>query len=96
VLEAATVKWVVIAGALLALYPLHRLALWMELRGWLYYVHKKPRLDSLGTAFLELQRMAQPEKQYLIEARQKQPTAQEDQGGPEKAGKGGAQTNSGL
>ena len=34
--------WIAAVSALVALYGLHRLALWLEARGWLYYIHKKP------------------------------------------------------
>ena len=38
-----TLLWVMLVPAgLAALYGLHRLGLWMEQRGWLYYWHKKP------------------------------------------------------
>jgi hypothetical protein len=43
-----------ILGAPAALYALHRLALWLESRGWLYYVHTSRRSRiwlSLAAAF---------------------------------------------
>lgn len=79
-------KWLVILGVLAGLYGLHRLCLWLQERGWLYHVHKKPSLVSLGRVALELQQMTQPEKRYLLEVRQKQQVERDDRGGPDKAG----------
>ena len=79
-------KWLIGAAILAGLYGLHRLALWLEKKGWLYYLHKKPSLDSLGIAALELQRMAEPGKRYVLEARQQEKVQEEDEGGPKEAG----------
>ena len=38
-----TVQWgLIVVGGLGAVYGLHRLGLWLEKRGWLFYKHKKP------------------------------------------------------
>lgn len=51
-----------------ALYALHRLALWMEGRGWIYY--KTSGSSSTKTnAFLSLQALIEPSKQYVVEER---------------------------
>jgi hypothetical protein len=76
---------VVIGSVPTGMYVLHRLALWAEERGWIYYLKKKARPDTLGNAFLELQSMVQPEKKYAIEARQEK-AEREDQCGPDAAG----------
>lgn len=56
-----TVKWsqhmktaLFVGGLLAVLCVLHLLASWMEQRGWIYYIHRKPNPTSLGTALLEL------------------------------------------
>ena len=36
-------------------YVLHRVALWAEGRGWVYYLNSKPSNSALGNAFLEIQ-----------------------------------------
>ena len=41
----------VVVGAVSALYGLHRTALWMERRGWLYYKHRK-RPPGVGLGLL--------------------------------------------
>ena len=44
------VGWMlIIALGLGALYGLHRLGLWMEERGYIYYLHKKPKGSALGS-----------------------------------------------
>ncbi len=48
------------------LYLLHRLALWVEQRGWIYY-RRSGRASSVGSAFLETQAMLEPEKRHLAE-----------------------------
>ena len=51
--------WLTLAGVLLGLYALHRLALWAEQRGWIFYMKKKPSTTALGSAFLEIRQLAQ-------------------------------------
>jgi hypothetical protein len=52
--------WGIGAIALLAgLYGLHRLALWLEDRGLLYYLRRKPK-GGIGPAFLAMQRAVEP------------------------------------
>lgn len=46
---------------------LHALALWMERRGWIYYKHNKPSSSHLGTAFLEVQSILEPNKKHIIQ-----------------------------
>jgi hypothetical protein len=89
-------KWLFIAGLLVALYGLHRLALWLEKKGWIYYMNKKASLNSLGTALLELQQMAQPEKGHLLEAKRKRQVQQECQGDPKEPGEDHSKNDSDL
>ena len=50
----------------LMLYGLHRLGLWMEEQGYIYYWHKKPT-GSAGGSFVALQRMIEPRAEYVIQ-----------------------------
>jgi len=58
--------WMMVGGMLVvalglgALYGLHRLGLWMEECGCIYYLHKKPKV-----AF---QRAIEPRAEYVIQA----------------------------
>ena len=63
------------------LYGLHRLALWMESRGWIFYMKTRASSGALGSAFLEIQSIAQPEKKYVLEIRQDQRAERDDEGG---------------
>ena len=58
---------------------LHRLALWLEERGHLYYLHKKPRSGAAG-CFVALQRAIEPQIQHVIHVSQKH-TLHREQGG---------------
>ena len=61
---------------------LHRLALWMESRGWIFYLKTRASSGALGSAFLEIQSIAQPEKKYVLEMRQDERAERDDEGGP--------------
>ena len=56
------------AGILGALYVLHLLALWAEERGWIYYRRRKADPASVGSAFLELHQMVEPDKKHVRKA----------------------------
>lgn len=60
-------KWLVIAGAVVAfLFALHRLALWADKRGWVYYKTKpKFRGSSLGL----LESVYNPAMEHVVEER---------------------------
>lgn len=63
------------------LFGLHRLALWMESRGWIFYMKTRASSGALGSAFLEIQRIAQPEKKYVLEMKQDERAQRNDDGG---------------
>ena len=75
-----------VLAAAAVLYGLHRLALWAEDRGWIYYLRRKPTTSSLGNAFLEVQSLIEPEKKQLAEARKAESVEEDDQGDPPEAG----------
>jgi putative acetyltransferase len=64
------------------LYALHRVALWAEGRGWVYYLNSKPSSSTLGNAFLEIQSMIEPQKRPLVEARKEEAVEEDEQGEP--------------
>ncbi len=75
---------------LAALYLLHRLARWMEDRGWIYYTRKKPDPASLGSAFLELHQIVQPDKKHLLTVKRESRVEQKGEADPKEPGRKGA------
>jgi len=74
------------------IYLLHRLALWAESRGFIYYLHSRPSRSALGNAFLEAQSLVEPGKRLLLEARREEPRDDAESGEPpEPAGEHGEQ-----
>jgi hypothetical protein len=58
----------------------------MERKGWIYYKHNKPSRSRLGTAFLEIQAMLEPDKKHIIEIKKdlKRDDAETGKGNPPK------------
>jgi len=54
------------AGGLGGLYALHRLSLWAEERGYIYYLHKKPS-SSAASCFVALQQVIEPKVEHVIQ-----------------------------
>lgn len=71
----------IIAG-LASLYALHRLALFMEQRGWIYYRHKRGSSGALGTAFLEVQALLEPANRHVLEIRRDEASEGDETAGP--------------
>jgi hypothetical protein len=59
----------IIVGGPLALYGLHRLCLWLEDRGWLYYKHKKPS-SSPASCFVALQQVLEPPIHHVLQVKE--------------------------
>ena len=57
---------ILVIGGPLVLYGLHRLGLWMEEQGYIYYWHKKPKGSAAGS-FVALQKMIEPRAEYVIQ-----------------------------
>jgi hypothetical protein len=57
-----------IAGGLAALYTLHRVALWLERRGWLYYVNSRDHFAGRGSLLVAVAAAVDPTVRHLIEA----------------------------
>jgi hypothetical protein len=74
-------KLVIIAIAIIiGSVILHLTALWMERKGWIYYKHNKPSGSRLGTAFLEIQSILEPDKKHMIELKSEMKKAVEESG----------------
>jgi len=52
-----------------ALYAFHRLACWMETRGWLYWTHSGGHSTRAGNAMLQLDQPFDPSKRRVSEVR---------------------------
>ena len=68
------------AGA--AIYGLHRLALRLERKGHLYYLHSKPSSSALGNAALAVQSILEPGKRHVVEERQAERSERRESGDP--------------
>lgn len=75
-----TAFWVI--GVVAALYALHRLALWMEDRGWIYYRKKHGSSGTLSSAALEIQALFEPSKRHVIEIQQRDESEPNESGDP--------------
>jgi hypothetical protein len=75
--------FVLYVGIILIIFFLKRGLAWLDDRFWITYSGDVPTYGTLGNAFLELQSLAQPEKQYVIEMKEdeKQKKEQDDIGG---------------
>lgn len=58
------------AVGLLAIYGLHRLALWMEGRGYIYYLKKKPKGGGMMGGFVAFQKAIEPRAEHVINVSQ--------------------------
>jgi hypothetical protein len=74
----------VVLGAPAALYGLHRLALGMEARGYIYYLNKKPAGGGgAAGAFGALQQILEPRSVQVVQVRDASVRLrQDDSGGP--------------
>jgi len=72
------------------LYCLHRIGLWAERRGWIYYKKKHGDGGALGNAFLEMQAIIEPSKRYVLEERTKAGSETQEAGDPPVPGASGA------
>lgn len=76
-------KWLLLAfAAAVALFALHRLALWAESRGYIYYTRTAPSRGSVGNAFLEVHSLIEPDKRALVEVLREERTEQGESGDP--------------
>ena len=80
---AVAVWSLIIASGVAALYGLHRLALWLEEHGWLFYKHKKPS-SSAVSCFVALQQALEPPIQHVLHVNEEK-RRHTEQGAPGKA-----------
>lgn len=75
-------------GAFVAagMYSLHRVALRMEARGWIYYQKKRGSSGTLSSAALETQSMFEPSKRYVLEERRREDAEERESGDPPAPG----------
>ena len=65
-----TLLWLLVApAAAAALYGLHRLALWLEARGLLYYRYKKPT-SSPASCMAALQQILEPPAKHVFQVKE--------------------------
>ncbi|MCP5113642.1 MAG: hypothetical protein GY953_22645 [bacterium] len=78
--------YIFVAGVLIVFF-LKRLLGWLDRHGYITYTGHVPTYRSLGNAAINLQSLAEPGKQYVIEMKQEQEEDREEDG--EAAGKAG-------
>ena len=69
-------------AVLAGLYCLHRIGLWAERRGWIYYMKKHGSSGALGNAPLEMQAIIEPSKHYVLEEQTKDHSETQEAGDP--------------
>jgi hypothetical protein len=69
-----------VAAGLAALYGLHRLCLWLEARGLLYYWHKKPS-SSAAACLVPLQQAVEPAAHHVFHIKEEKRHPKEEDGG---------------
>jgi hypothetical protein len=58
-----------------SIYGLHRLCVWLEDRGWLYY-HRKRSSSTAAGCFVALQQVLEPPVRHVHELKTQRPAAQ--------------------
>ena len=74
------ILWALVLSA--CLYTLHRLALWLERRGWLYYKHRKASGSALQGALLDFHAVLEPDRRHVIEEQRKEQVEPAKPGAP--------------
>lgn len=77
--------WLLVAA--LGAFLFDRLMLAAEARGWIYWRKKRGSHGMPASAFLEVQRIFEPSKKYVLEVQEQEPEADEE-GDPPTAGDG--------
>lgn len=80
--ERAVSGWIWLVIIASGLYALHRRALWMETRGWIYYMHSSGSSTRAGSAMLEVQQLFEPSKRHVIEIKREQKEIEDESGDP--------------
>ncbi|HSL22796.1 MAG TPA: hypothetical protein VK886_14795 [Vicinamibacterales bacterium] len=80
----AVYAWLIVPVLAVALFGVHRLALWMEGRGWIHYRHRGSA--AIGGAMLEIQSFYRPSVEHVIELREDESSEQDYAGDPPEPG----------
>jgi len=72
--------WAIVGGGML--YGLHRLGLWAERRGWIYYGKKHGSSGTLSSAVLEVHSLFDPSKRYVLEEKRRDQVEEGESGDP--------------
>lgn len=75
-----------LALALGSVYGLHRLLVWAERRGYVYYRARRGTSGALSSAVLEVQALLEPQKRHVLEQKTRDQVESEDQGDPPQGG----------
>ncbi len=67
-------------------YLLHRTALWMEARGWIYYRRRHGSSGAIGNAFMEVQSLLEPGKRHVVQVKRAEAVEQDPDGHPIESG----------
>ena len=68
------------AGFLLVVFFVKRLLAWLDEHDYIIYNGHTPTYGSLGNAFMELQKLAEPQKEYVLEVRDEEKHKREEEG----------------
>ena len=68
-------------------FGLHRIAVWAERRGWIYYRTKRGSSGALGNALLAAQAILEPSTKHVLEERMKDALEAQETGEPPDPGK---------
>lgn len=74
--------WLLLLAAVVVLWALHRLALWAESRGWIYYLRRQGSSGAMGNALLEVQALLEPSTRHVLEERQEEHVEEAESGDP--------------
>jgi len=72
----------ILALVVAGVYGLHRLALWAERRGWIYYRERRGSSGALGNALLEVHALLEPAQRHVVEERRQDMEEDDDSGEP--------------
>jgi aminoglycoside 3-N-acetyltransferase I len=71
---------VLVAVGIAALYGIHRLAIWAEDRGWIYYRKGHGRSSAATNAAMQVQSLLQPSTGHMIEEQRRRELEREERG----------------
>lgn len=68
--------------AVTVMYGLHRLCVWGERRGWIYYRKRHGSSGTLSNKVLEVHSLFDPSKRYVLEEKTRDKVEDEESGDP--------------